>query len=74
MTVNDISDVIEKKFSKEVEVCYSHELTKFMTSIELLKKKKKVKVTLEFPLDILKDPTDVSNFQGVPILSIINLK
>lgn len=73
MKIGDISNAI-KKDNPEVEEAYSSALTEWITQVQLMKKKGKVQVTLELPLDILKNPKDVREFDGVPILTLIKLK
>jgi 3-hydroxyacyl-CoA dehydrogenase len=74
MKLGDISNAIKEKHPEEVIEAHSINLINYMTGIELLKKKKKVKVTLELPLDFLKDPNDVREINGFPVITLIDLK
>lgn len=73
MKIGDISEVVKKTFPKEVKEAYSSPLIDWITQIQLAKKKKKVQITIELPLDILKNPNDVREFSGIPILTFIDL-
>jgi hypothetical protein len=68
-TIGEVNEALEGL--NTVKEAHSVPMSQYMSNIKLMPKNKCVEVTLRLPLDALKRPDDVREFDGTPIVSFL---